>query len=89
MNLEEHFKNVIEGGPLEGFYDACAVHGGIWNAVLDLYVGFVDRNQTAPVPSFCGQSSGISPECDLPADRARHCCDRGHVDDLQHDGSEE
>ena len=39
MDLED-LKNVIEGGLLEGYEDACAVLGGIWNAVLDLNAAF-------------------------------------------------
>ena len=53
LSLEEHLKNVIEGGPLEGYGDACTVLGGICNAVADLNARFEDRNRTAPVP-FCG-----------------------------------
>merc|ERR1712136_536801 len=53
LSLEEHLKNVIAGGPLEGYGDACTVLGGICNAVADLNARFEDRNRTAPVP-FCG-----------------------------------
>ena len=50
MNLEKHLKKKRP----EGHEDACAVPGGIWNAVLDLSAWFVDRNRAAPVLFFYG-----------------------------------
>jgi len=53
LSLEEHLKNVVAGGSLEGYGDASTVLGEICNAVADISARFEDRNRTAPVP-YCG-----------------------------------
>jgi len=52
-SLENHLKEVIAGGPLDGYGDAVTELKGICSAVADLNARFEDRNRTAPVP-FCG-----------------------------------